>query len=353
MQKTTTVPLVPEFLKFISASQKGRRTKYPGKKLSKGTINQYKCVYKLLGEYETKYNTTLTLTLLRRNSLPLLKSQKKYWATFLKNFLSFLYNRKNYFDNYVSSVLKVIRCVFNYLVQERNLPIGNFHNQFKIPCKDTSPLALEPAQLRFLIVSKDFENALPAHLVRTKDLFVFGCSVALRFSDLMRLKKSDVINSPCGAYLIVYTQKTGTEVRLPLPGYLIDIINKYKSSVRRYLLPRLSLTNFDLQVKTLCQKAGWDYVVRKIRYKQGKAIERTHKGRSFCFAEQVSSHTMRRTAITTLLILGTPEMIVRRLSGHSAGSREFYRYVMVAQHYLDKEVKQAFIRLIRDIGYEI
>jgi hypothetical protein len=40
-----------------------------------------------------------------------------------------------------------------------------------------------------------------------------------------------------------------------------------------------------------------------------------------------------------LLMLGVPEMIVRKISGHAAGSREFYRYVCLVQDYLNEEVK--------------
>ena len=47
---------------------------------------------------------------------------------------------------------------------------------------------------------------------------------------------------------------------------------------------------------------------------------------------------MRRTAITNLLSMGMPETMVRKLSGHSANSKEFYRYVEYAQYSIDKEI---------------
>ena len=55
---------------------------------------------------------------------------------------------------------------------------------------------------------------------------------------------------------------------------------------------------------------------------------------------------MRRTAITTLLILGVPEHIVR-ISGHSPNSKEFYRYVVIAQDYLNKHVMDAYDKLAK------
>lgn len=47
---------------------------------------------------------------------------------------------------------------------------------------------------------------------------------------------------------------------------------------------------------------------------------------------------MRRTAITTLLILGMPKHLVRKISGHSHVSTSFNRYVHYAYAYMDKEI---------------
>lgn len=52
----------------------------------------------------------------------------------------------------------------------------------------------------------------------------------------------------------------------------------------------------------------------------------------------MSSHIMRRTAVTTLLVLGMPEHLVRNVSGHSNNSGAFYRYVHHAQSYINHEI---------------
>ena len=54
---------------------------------------------------------------------------------------------------------------------------------------------------------------------------------------------------------------------------------------------------------------------------------------------------MRRTAITTLLILGMPEHMVRKISGHSYSSNSFNRYIHYAQSYLDKELDKVHEKL--------
>jgi hypothetical protein len=54
---------------------------------------------------------------------------------------------------------------------------------------------------------------------------------------------------------------------------------------------------------------------------------------------------MRRTAITTMLSLGMPEHLVRKISGHSANSKEFFRYVALSQLYVDAETEIMFEKL--------
>ena len=51
---------------------------------------------------------------------------------------------------------------------------------------------------------------------------------------------------------------------------------------------------------------------------------------------------MRRTAITTMLMLGMAEHVVKKISGHAANTKAFYRYVNLVQSYLDHEVDKVF-----------
>lgn len=74
-------------------------------------------------------------------------------------------------------------------------------------------------------------------------------------------------------------------------------------------------------------------------------------GSSWKFHQHITAHTMRRTAITTLLILGVPELIVRKISGHAPGSKEFYKYVAISQQYLNQEVQNAYKKLVDDPAF--
>ena len=342
------LPLVHHFGKFISLSASGRRLTPSGRRLSKGAIIQYQCIFKLLRDYETTVaRQALRIKLLHRSSLRELQSEKLYWQRFFRQFTTWLYGEKKYYDQYVGSVAKVLRTFFNWLLNEKALPIGNFHKQFRIPGQKITPVVLEPQQLNFLITNTGFHDSLPSYLQRTKDIFVFGCTVGLRYGDLRKLRKQDIQYTANDTYVLINTSKTSTEVKIPLPGYALDIIHKYDRKTGKYLLPRLSGTNLNLQLKSIMERAGWVYSLPKLRCRQGKPIELKNKeGECFRFCDHITAHTMRRTAITTLLLLGVEETMVRRISGHAPGSKEFYKYVAVVQDYLNDKVKIAHRKLL-------
>jgi intergrase/recombinase len=46
-----------------------------------------------------------------------------------------------------------------------------------------------------------------------------------------------------------------------------------------------------------------------------------------------------------MLCLGVPEQVVRKISGHAPGSKEFYRYMLLAQTYQDQETEKMYEKL--------
>jgi integrase len=347
MKKSPQLQFTDHFLQFIKASKSGRRLTPSGKRITKGTITNYEHVYNLIEVFESKSTDKLRIQLLHRASMRILQREKNYWKRFFIHFSNFLYKEKNYYDNYVANVFKTIKTFFNYLQKEKGFIVGNYHKSFRIPLQQSTPVVLLPQQLNFLITNKEFEISLSPYLKRAKDIFVFGCTIGLRYSDLMSLKKTSIVLSNNEASLVLFTQKTSTEIKIPLPHYLLDIVHKYRRKAGKYILPRLSSTNINLQVKKLVKAAGWNNALQKNLSRRGKMTElKTGEGNTWPFYQHITAHTMRRTAITTLLIMGVPENIVRKISGHAPGSKEFYKYVSIVQEYLNQEVKNAYKKLV-------
>ncbi len=345
--KSHYVSLLPELSKFIKASATGRRLMPSGKRLRRGTLTQYQVLYRLLLEFEQSAGTVVRL--LRKSRITARDWQKErvYWKRVLKQFTGFIYREKGGYDQYLSSVLKVLRTFLRYLELERGFPALGIYRKIRVPSEVLTPVVLSPEQLKFLINDHCFYASLPLHLQRTRDIFVFACIAGLRFRDLMNLRIPNLQHTEEGVNLLVHTQKTGSIIRVPLPVWAVELIRKYRGQAGTYLLPRISGTNLNLQIKTLMERAGWVYSLPKIRNRRGEPVElKKPGGKSWRFCDHITVHTCRRTAITTLLLLGVEENMVRRISGHAPGSREFYKYVGLVQDYLDRQVKEAHRRLV-------
>ncbi len=124
------------------------------------------------------------------------------------------------------------------------------------------------------------------------------------------------------------------------------IIEKYAG---RYstLFPKISIFNFNKNCKSIAEKAGWTQILDKKRSKRGviKIINRFNSQNKYRFCDLITSHTMRRTSITLYLSLGMPEQLVRRISGHSPSSKEFFRYVKISEEIMDREISKVHSKL--------
>lgn len=253
--------------------------------------------------------------------------------------------------------MKIIRTFFNYLRNEKFMEIGNFHKQFYVRREELPIITLLPGQLKFLMHDQPFEKSLTRALQRTKDIFVLGCLLALRCSDLFNIQFSDIEKANGNSYLNVKSIKTGTVSLIKLSDHALSTIDKFraKAGKRKTILPPLSKNQLNKNIKAMARKAGWTDITGKKRNRRGQEINiYKHPGKSpYRFCDLLSSHTMRRTAITTMLMLGVPDYVAKKISGHAPNSTTFYRYVNLVQSYLDSYSNKVFEQLSATTGDEI
>ncbi|MFM9986062.1 MAG: hypothetical protein ACKVOK_12560 [Flavobacteriales bacterium] len=332
---------------FISASRRGMRTKKDGQRIRAATSQSYDYMQRLLQNFSNEKKFDLKLYLVNHLNASELEKAKKYWKQFHVQFTDYLYDDLNHYDNYVGQTIKSLRVFLNYVNQDLMLNVGQFHKKFHVPKEEIQIVVLSPTQLNYLIYDKTLDDKLNAELKVIKDIFVFGCTVALRFSDLMALQQFHLTRTGKDVYLKVRSQKTSSESNIKLPGYAVDILNKYKSR-RKHILPQYSKGYFNKMLKNLSQTIEHNEPLIKVRSRRGKEsiiFKNEAKRQHYTLADHVTSHTMRRTAITTMLRLGMQEQAVRRISGHAANSKEFFKYVSFSQSYIDSETDMAFERL--------
>lgn len=346
MSKTQpkTYALISLLDRMIADMISGKKLQSNGNRYRPGTIDNYQFVRNNLAEFSLKKQFELRIRPIKSLGTRDLIVEKNYWGRFYRKFSEFMYSDKGAFDNYVGMHFKIIRAFFNYLQKDVLIDPGQYYKHFHIYKEDIPIIVLSPERLNFLIYDQAFDQTLTTRLKRIKDIFVFGCTVALRYSDLQNLKYNNILKVDNSYYLSARSQKTKTLSQVKLPDYAIQIIkvNRKRSD---FILPQLSSTNFNKGIKELIALAGWNEPIGKTRERRGitKKVSSSSKAHRFC--DLVTAHTMRRTAITTMLILGVPEVVVRSVSGHAAGSKEFYKYVALAQVYKDREVEQMHEKL--------
>lgn len=340
-------PLLPLFKQFIRDTQTGKRLKKNGEKIKKETVQNYKYALQNLIEFSVKENFELRICDASKLNNREFISEKNYWKKFYKKFTGFLYKNGCY-DNYVGNTIKMVRVFFNYLKEEKNIHTGDFHKLFYVRKEEVDILVLSPNQLKFLIHDKGFEETLKPNLKTVKDIFVFGCTTGLRYSDIFKLTNKNFEKQEKDWYLKMKSQKTKTYSFIKLPEYAIAIYKKHKpKSNINPVFPHYSLSNFNDLLKTLGEKSNFTDPITVSREIQGqpKKINLKNSKEAVRFCDKMSSHMMRRTAITTLLILGMPEHLVRKVSGHSSNSTSFNRYVHYAQVYIDREIDKVHDKL--------
>ncbi|WP_435578741.1 tyrosine-type recombinase/integrase [Gilvibacter sp.] len=343
----TAQPLLKLYQTFIRDSETGKRLKKNGERIKKASIDNYKYVYRNLVEFENVTGFELRICDASRLTKREYLTEKNYWKKFYKRYTDYLY-KKGCYDNYVGHNVKVIRTFFNYLKNDRDFNTGDFQRLFYVRKEEVDILVLSPEQLKYLIHDKDLEKNLTPGLRRIKDIFVFGCTTGLRFSDLFLLTNKNFEYQGDSWYLKIKSKKTKTYSYIKLPEYGAQIYLKYRPrSVKKPIFDSLSLFNFNKSLKKLGERAEFTQPVNWSREQLGrvKGLKSTHNSNVIRFCDKMSSHMMRRTAITTLLILGMPEHLVRKISGHSHGSASFNRYVHYAQAYIDKEIEKVHEKL--------
>ena len=129
------------------------------------------------------------------------------------------------------------------------------------------------------------------------------------------------------------------------------IVKRFKEAAkgRKTIFPPIPRTRFNDHLKLITEAADWTGEVGKLRTKRGVAVEAVfaQSNKKYRFCDLVSSHIMRRTAITTMLMLGMKEHVVKQISGHSNDSKSFYRYVNLVQSYMDNEMDAVFNKLAK------
>lgn len=146
------------------------------------------------------------------------------------------------------------------------------------------------------------------YLERARDVFAFQCLTSLRYSDVAKLKKTDIVDD----YLHSVTEKTDTVLKIPLNDKAKAILAKYRDLQGECALPIQSNQKMNEYIKEVCYLAELNQPVTQTYYKGKERVSETFKK-----YELIGTHTARRTFICLALDADIPPHVVMKITGHS------------------------------------
>lgn len=222
------------------------------------------------------------------------------------------YYKKDFRNTTISKQLSFLRWFLRWAAQ-KGYYNGDLHETFKPKLKGISVdskeiIYLSQDELKQL---QDFYfQPMQEALERVRDVFLFQCFTGLRYSDVAKLKRSDVKKG----IVHVVTKKTVDGLRIELNKHSQAILDKYKDCtfLGDKVLPVISNEKMNAHLKTLGQVVGLDEPTRIVYFKGNKRYEEVYPKWYL-----LTTHVARRTFVVTALQLGIPVEVIMRWTGHS------------------------------------
>lgn len=147
-----------------------------------------------------------------------------------------------------------------------------------------------------------------------RDVFCFCCFTGLRYSDVARLRTSDIKRDAVPPFISIVTKKTTDRLHIELNSYALSILDKYKNVClpNDKALPVLSNVKMNEHLHEAAEIAGIDEPVRVVSYSGSQRIEAVVPKHAV-----LTTHCGRRTFIVNALRLGIPADVIMEWTGHS------------------------------------
>lgn len=250
---------------------------------------------------------------------------------FLTNFQNYLLGDCNLSKNTVISELRRLRAFLGYSINH-GWTVNYPFKSFTIDQESFGDPVFITVEERDKLYNATIENQ---SLARVRDIFVFQCLIGCRVGDLVKLKKSNVIDGFI-EYIASKTKDDKTRVaRIPLTDKAKAILSKYDMPGDQ-LLPFISEQKYNKYIKDLF-KLDNIKIIRIVTVADPKTRMSVQKS----IADIASSHMARRVFIGSLHRKGIKNEIIASMSGHTNDSKAFARY-----YNIDKEDQREAMKAI-------
>ncbi len=187
---------------------------------------------------------------------------------------------------------------------------GNAHKEYEQTFKGTSERLSELVYLEWEeLMELYFYQFNNDRLSRVRDVFCFCCFSSLRYSDVAKLKKTDIRKDS----IIVATKKTTDPLIIDLNQYSEAILKKYEDIEfkNNLALPVISDQKTNKYLKEIGEIMNWDSPIKIHHFIGNKSVEEYVLKKNV-----ISTHAARRTFVISALRLGIPVEVIIKWTGH-------------------------------------
>lgn len=203
--------------------------------ISEGTSNHYSLLKKQLNEYKPN----------------LLLDEMDY--NFFVNFFHYLRTEKSVGESGIGTRRKTLVCTFNEF-KRIGLVKENPCQEIKRPKENQRDEFLTEKEVQ-KIVDADLSGGVYSDGFKlSRNLFLFSCFTGLRFSDVMNLKRENIVEN-CSKIVIVM-QKTNRKIEIPINREAKLLLMRYKYMVKKeFVFPRRTNVSVNRDLKIIAKIA--------------------------------------------------------------------------------------------------
>jgi integrase len=246
---------------------------------------------------------------------------KEVDSQYLTDFQNFLIDDCKLSKNTAISELRRFRAFFGWAIEKKWTTIQPFTG-FEIGTESFG----DPVYITVAERDKLFNAKIKVdYLARVRDIFVFQCCIGCRVGDLVKLKKSNIVNG-CIEYIAGKTKDEKPRIaRIPLTEKAKIILSRYNEPDGS-LLPFISDQKYNTYIKQL-------FKLDNIKINRMVTImdPKTRQSKQVPISTVASSHMARRVFVGSLYHKGVKDSIIASMSGHAENSKAFSRYYKVEQ----------------------
>ena len=210
----------------------------------------------------------------------------------LVDFERFLYSRglcANTVDKYFRHIKRFVNIAINKdLMEQNSYPFRKFKTKTEAVNREYLTIE-ELSSIEELSI-----ETTKLHLTIVRDMFLLSCYTGLRFSDLLLLRRENIISQEGKQWICIRMQKTAEIIRIPVyilfGGLGMDIIDRYTRNSNYFLFDKIPNSCANRYLKKIASLAGIN--------------------------KRVTFHVARHTNATLLLYKGVSITTIQKLLGH-------------------------------------